>query len=98
MMRRIVLTLTIALALAPACLAQAPNPVSGALGLAPGRNLSHTGADSLEDRNDGVLIGNPLLDGANPDRLSWFATAEIDLLYPHVTNQLMAPVAVGGRV
>jgi hypothetical protein len=87
-----------ALAASPACLAQAPNPVSGALGLAPGRARPDHGPDSLEDRNDGVLVGNPLLDGFNPDRLSWFATAEIDLLYPHVTNQLLAPVAVGGRV
>src|SRR5947209_7646917 len=52
-------------------------------------------AQSLEDRNDGVLIGNPLLDGPDPGRLGWFATADVGLLAAHVNNQLTAPVTIG---
>lgn len=39
---------------------------------------------AMDDRNGGILIGNPLLDGSGP--LGWFGTAEIDLVRPSVTN------------
>jgi hypothetical protein len=50
--------------------------------------------DSLQDRNNGVLVGNPLLDGPR-NNLGWFATVDVQGLAATVHNQLTAPVTVG---
>lgn len=60
-----------------------PPPISGNLG-----------PDTLEDRNDGVLIGNTFLDGPR-NNLGWFATVDVDVLASHVHNELNAPVTAG---
>jgi hypothetical protein len=83
---------------AQAGLAQAP--ASGQFGGYPMPDwmvIRHnsSAADSLEDRNGPLLIGDPLLDGPQPGRLGWFGSLDVDLLSTHVHNLLTAPVAVG---
>jgi hypothetical protein len=97
------LALGIVLTWMPSCFAQTPGPVAGLLGLFPARAWTgHDGADSansLEDRNGDLLVGNPLLDGVNAARLGWFTTVvDADILASHVHSQLNAPVAVGTRL
>lgn len=41
---------------------------------------------TMDDRNGSILIGDPLLDGTGT--LGWFATAEINLVRPYVSNLL----------
>lgn len=54
------------------------------------------GPNTLEDRNDSVLEGNPFLDGPRTGNLGWFATVDIGLDGSHVHNELNAPVTIGG--
>ena len=53
------------------------------------------GPSTLEDRNDSILVGNPLLDPRN--NLGWFATVDIGLDGSHVHNELNATFGVGGK-
>jgi hypothetical protein len=97
-LRKWLLALGIVLAWMPSCFAQTPNPVAGALGLVPGPAWTGHGAgDSLEDRNDSVLVGNPLLDGPR-NNLGWFASVDVDLLAAHIHSELNAPVTAGAHV
>jgi hypothetical protein len=61
------------------------------------RSKSHFEAplQTFEDRNGGLLVGDPLLDpqGLTP---GLFATAELDLVGVHVRNRLNAPRALFG--
>jgi hypothetical protein len=94
------LALGIVLTWMPSCFAQTSSPLAGALGLFPGPAWTGRSAgDSLEDRNGDILVGNPLLDGPNANRLGWFTTVvDADVLASHVHSELNAPVAVGARV
>jgi hypothetical protein len=62
----------------------APPPISRDLGV----------PNTLEDRNDSILVGNPLLDGSR-NNLGWFATVEINAETAHVHNELTASVTAG---
>ncbi len=62
----------------------APPPISRDLG----------SPNTLEDRNDSVLVGNPFLDSPR-NNLGWFATVDINAETAHVHNELTAPVTAG---
>jgi hypothetical protein len=51
----------------------------------------------LEDRNDGILKGDPLLEGPPPTTPGWFAVLELMPLWTHVQNQLSQTVTAGGQ-
>jgi hypothetical protein len=73
-----------------------PNPFPSAVPLEPARPISTYSYSPLNDRNGSSLVGNVNLDGPR-DNLGWFGAVDLDLLGSHVTNQLTAPVTVGGR-
>jgi Legionella pneumophila major outer membrane protein precursor len=52
----------------------------------------------FQDRNGPLLRGDPLLDRPKSPPPGWFADLEIDLVGPHIHNQLNASVAVAGFV
>ena len=52
----------------------------------------------FQDRNGPLLRGDPLLDRPKAPPPGWFAGVEIDLIGPHIHNQLNASVPVGGFI
>jgi len=50
----------------------------------------------FQDRNGLLLRGDPLLERPLAPPPGWFANLEIDLIGPHISNQLSASVTVGG--
>src|ERR1700722_13220891 len=94
-MRRFLLTLALLILGVQASRGQAPaTPLASQI--MPGwYPQGHGLSECLEDRNGNLLVGDPLIDGPNSDRLGWFATVEIDLLASHVHSELTAPVSVG---
>ena len=76
----------------PVMLPTTPKPA--VLPMEPVRPATGSLYYSLEDRNDSMLVGNPYLDGPRC-KLGWFATAELDLLDPHVHSELKGTVTAG---
>ncbi len=62
-----------------------------------GSPANHVGPDTLEDRNGSLLVGNPWLDGPRYN-LGWFAGVDVDVLVPHVHNELRGIVPNGDLV
>jgi len=50
----------------------------------------------FQDRNGPLLKGDPLLDRPLAPPPGWFTNLEIDLIGPHISNQLSGSVAVAG--
>src|ERR1700679_39908 len=75
----------------------APGPQTVAWQLYGGRPADSFGSNTLEDRNDSVLVGNHWLDGPR-NNLGWFAGLDVDLLVPHVHNELTGALPNGDHV
>jgi hypothetical protein len=64
----------------------------------PGGLVAPPPGGYFQDRNGPLLRGDPLLDRPLSPPPGWFSNLEINLLGPHVSNQLSSPVAIGGIV
>jgi hypothetical protein len=74
---------------AAALMLAAPPPGWGPFG--PGLPVPQ-GPDPLDDRNNGLLQGDPRLDGPPAAPPGWLAAVDVDPLGPHIKNRLSAAV------